>query len=96
MAGQINDTGMAACCSPNPVNLVDSCYVWCTLPYQYSNKTNYKDGNAISTAFGKCITDNGGIRGASVVEIPLKNSASTTRVSLGKLATLIGFLYLIS
>lgn len=47
---------MVKCCAPNPVSLVDGCYVWCELPK--TQITTLKDGKK-NTDFLNCIRVNG-------------------------------------
>ncbi len=57
-----NDTSayppMTACCAPNPVQIVDGCYLWCELPAQYFNGTSGKQG--AEDAFKACLAENKG------------------------------------
>lgn len=47
---------MVKCCAPNPVSLVDGCYVWCELPK--ARITTLPDGKK-SSDFGSCLRTNG-------------------------------------
>lgn len=38
---------MVKCCAPNPVSLVDGCYVWCELPK--ARITTLPDGKRVAT-----------------------------------------------
>ncbi|KAK1765279.1 hypothetical protein QBC33DRAFT_545074 [Phialemonium atrogriseum] len=46
------DKAVVACCAPNSVNLVDSCYLWCETSSQYSNKSD------TLSQFGGCLRQN--------------------------------------
>jgi hypothetical protein len=47
---------MVKCCAPNPVSLVDGCYVWCEL--SKTQITTLTDGKKY-TDFGNCLRLNG-------------------------------------
>ncbi|KAK1827041.1 hypothetical protein QBC39DRAFT_362945 [Podospora conica] len=47
---------MVKCCTPNPVNLVDGCWVWCQLPKE--RITTLPDGKK-ETDFMTCLKQNG-------------------------------------
>ncbi|KAK3905730.1 hypothetical protein C8A05DRAFT_12486 [Staphylotrichum tortipilum] len=44
-----NDTswpGMVVCCTPNPVQIVNGCYLWCEVPARYFNGTSSRDAES--------------------------------------------------
>lgn len=76
MPGLLNDTGMAACCSPLPLALVDDCYVWCELPTQlYANRTDAPREADLGSAFADCIAANGDDR-PEIYRLRLKSAAA--------------------
>lgn len=46
---------MVRCCAPNPVNLVNNCYLWCQLPPSQI----YHGSNGLDTDFDSCLKING-------------------------------------
>ncbi|KAK3322515.1 hypothetical protein B0H66DRAFT_206639 [Apodospora peruviana] len=57
----VSDAAMVSCCSPNPVNLVNECVLWCELPERYLNATT-SSTNSLLSEFGRCLkrSDEGG------------------------------------
>lgn len=49
----ISASPMVACCSPNPVHLIDNCYEWCELPEKYE-----RDEARALAAFRSCLSVN--------------------------------------
>lgn len=51
-----NDTSylpMEACCEPNPVQIVDRCYLWCEIPKRYFDGT---DKERAKSAMSACLS----------------------------------------
>ena len=91
-AGIVNDPDMIACCSPNPVNLVESCYLWCRLPSSYANLNREDAGDD----FSGCL-DSRGRRGSSFsvnIPEPRRSSAERTVVRVWKVLVVTGIVFM--
>jgi hypothetical protein len=52
------DPAMTLCCEPNPVQIVNDCWLWCEIPASYwVNGTASND--AVQQATGACLRTNG-------------------------------------
>ena len=82
------DPAITACCAPNPVSLVDNCYVWCQIPQSYLNGTSQSDSSetVIANAFGMCLGKHGTRAGISV---DVKKSGGGTATSRGGVQRLL-------
>ncbi|KAK4033073.1 hypothetical protein C8A01DRAFT_50265 [Parachaetomium inaequale] len=47
---------MVPCCAPNPVQLVNDCWLWCEIPASYFNGTDKEGARQASSA---CLETNG-------------------------------------
>ncbi|KAK3906176.1 hypothetical protein C8A05DRAFT_29962 [Staphylotrichum tortipilum] len=47
------DEAMAACCSPNRLQIADGCYLWCEIPARYFNQS--ADHDTMSQHMTSCI-----------------------------------------
>ncbi|KAI2620119.1 hypothetical protein GGS26DRAFT_313090 [Hypomontagnella submonticulosa] len=78
------EEAMARCCSPNTVNLVDDCVLWCELPDQLA-----ADQIAFNTCLRQTWNESGisGIHKASTAAVTSPNLGG-----LGMLILIVGFL----
>ena len=70
-----SDAAMVACCSPNAVNIVDTCYLWCEVPSTYSDK------DTVTTDFGNCLRQNG--KNVTIIAANTSDSPSRTPTITG-------------
>lgn len=76
MPGRTNDTAMAACCHPQPLDLIDNCYVWCELPSQlYANRSDAPSEATLGASFADCLVANGHTS-PEIYRLRLKSSAA--------------------
>ncbi|CAK7235496.1 hypothetical protein SBRCBS47491_009312 [Sporothrix bragantina] len=82
-----SDPAMVACCSPNPVSVVEGCYEWCHLPQQLNNDYQW---------FDSCLVMNGrNINKSSITGFHSANAAlgrlspTTTVAGLGVWALVV-------
>ena len=88
--GKIDDPAMITCCSPNPVNLVESCYLWCRLPPSYANLSSAEAGSE----FNGCLNSHNRTSSASSVHIPTprQNSAEEIKPGVWRLVFVTGII----
>ena len=86
--GKIDDPAMITCCSPNPVNLVESCWLWCQLPSSYANLSS----SDAASDFNKCLDLHNRTSSASSVHIPTprQNSAEEIKPGVWRLVFVTG------
>ncbi|KAK3290596.1 uncharacterized protein B0H64DRAFT_446908 [Chaetomium fimeti] len=51
------DPAMVVCCEPNPVQIVNGCWLWCEVPASYF--VNGTPDNAVQQAVATCLRTNG-------------------------------------
>ncbi|KAJ0166442.1 hypothetical protein CTA2_7309 [Colletotrichum tanaceti] len=72
----ISAAPMVACCSPNPVRLIDDCYEWCELPDKYE-----RDEARALDAFGSCLSANGrNLSVSNILGVKIADSAAARPV----------------
>lgn len=95
----VDDPGMRACCGRNAVNLVENCYVWCSIPDEFlGNRTDPIPEDDVARAFNECIEENNGTSNAYYVNLGEfhggENSAPGGPPGLGKMLLMAGMMYL--
>lgn len=96
----LDDPGMRACCGTNALNLIDNCYVWCSIPEEYlGNRTNRIPEEDVGRAFRDCMTRNNGTVKSSAIHLSKfhspEGSAPVRTPGLGKVLLMAGVMYLV-
>jgi hypothetical protein len=93
-----SDEAVRACCAPNSVNLVESCYEWCEIPLKYRNgSASGSSADDIELQFSTCLKLEGknvSIMGAHLVSGTPASKSALSWMSIAVVAT--GFLCALS
>lgn len=75
---------MLECCQPNPVSLIDGCYLWCQLPAPSTVPAGVDFSNAARMRnFSRCLKNNGrNISESNIITYHFANGASGKMVGM--------------
>lgn len=79
--------GLVTCCSPNKVQLANTCYVWCQIPDTFFNGT--KSSSTLTDGFDKCLFDNNAARNRSISGYRIASGATKAVPSIQALCIIL-------